>query len=98
MPEPAAPTQTGARAVSWCHATEVADRPLRRVLGLGRCVVPHPGDQSWEASGAGAPAVGDPCPADQAADGDDRVGKVKEGADHAGAAFVAAGEPVEGVL
>jgi hypothetical protein len=34
----------------------------------------------------------------QATDGNDRIGKVEEGVYDLGAAFVAAGEPVEGVL
>jgi hypothetical protein len=42
--------------------------------------------------------VGGPGSADQATDGGDRIGQVEEGVDGSGAAFVAAGEPVEGVL
>jgi hypothetical protein len=42
--------------------------------------------------------VGGPGAADQATDGDDRVGEVEEGIDDDLAAFVAAGEPTEGVV
>jgi hypothetical protein len=53
---------------------------------------------SSSAPGAFVPAVGCPGSSDQATDGDDRVGEVEEGIDDGGAAFVAAGEAVEGVL
>jgi hypothetical protein len=42
--------------------------------------------------------VGGPGSADQATHSDDGVGEVEEGVDHPDAAFVAACEPVEGVL
>lgn len=42
--------------------------------------------------------MGDPCPSDQTADGDDGIGEVEEGVDDCGTALVAAGKPVEGVL
>ena len=42
--------------------------------------------------------MGGPGPAEQATDGDDRIGEVEEGVDDGRAAFVAAGEAVEGVL
>jgi hypothetical protein len=42
--------------------------------------------------------VGDPCPADEATDGDDRVGEVEERVDHLLAALVAALQPVERVV
>lgn len=42
--------------------------------------------------------MGGPSSAEQITYGDDRVGKVKERFDDAGAALVAAGEAVEGVL
>jgi hypothetical protein len=54
--------------------------------------------RSTAAFGAGVPAVGGPGAADQATDGDDRVGEVEEGIDDDLAAFVAAGEPTEGVV
>ena len=57
-----------------------------------------PGDQSWAVPGTGVPAVSRPCPSDQATHGDDGVGEVEECVDDGGAPFVAAGEPVEGVL
>ena len=42
--------------------------------------------------------MGDPCPADEATHGDDRVGEVEECGDHLLAALVAALEPVEVVV
>src|SRR3954454_2998470 len=42
--------------------------------------------------------MGGPGPPDQATHGDDRVGQVEEGVDHALAAFVAALQPVEAVV
>jgi hypothetical protein len=48
--------------------------------------------------GAGVPAVGGSGAADQATDGDDRVGEVEEGFDDGLPPFVAAGEAVEGVV
>jgi hypothetical protein len=42
--------------------------------------------------------VGDPCPADEATDGDDGVGEVEERVDHLLPAFVAALQPVERVV
>ena len=48
--------------------------------------------------GPGVPSVEGPCLADQAADGDDRVGEVEERVDDLLAALVAALQPVEGVV
>jgi hypothetical protein len=48
--------------------------------------------------GPGVPSVGGPCLADWAADGDDRVSEVEERVDDLLAAFVAALQPVEGVV
>ncbi len=48
--------------------------------------------------GSCIPAVGGPGTADQATDGDDRVGEVEEGFDDVDPPFVAPREPVEGVL
>jgi hypothetical protein len=42
--------------------------------------------------------VGGPGLSDEATDGDDRIGEVEVGVDHAFAAFVAALEPVEAVV
>src|SRR5215207_9155667 len=50
------------------------------------------------AYGSGVPAVRDPGLADEATDGDDRVCEVEERVDYGLAAFVAALEPVEGVV
>jgi hypothetical protein len=47
--------------------------------------------------GPGVPSVGGPCLADQAADGDDRVGEVEERVNDVLAAFVASLQPAEGV-
>src|SRR4051794_39144915 len=49
-------------------------------------------------SGSMFPAVGGPGLPDEATDGDDRIGEVEVGVDHACAAFVAALEPVEAVV
>lgn len=48
--------------------------------------------------GSGLPSVGGPYLADQATDGDDRVGQVEERVDDVFAAFVAALQPVEAVV
>ena len=47
---------------------------------------------------AGVPPVEDPCLTDEPAECDDRVGEVEEGVDDVLVAFVAALQPVEGVV
>lgn len=54
--------------------------------------------RSWSAVRTFVPAVGGPCPSDQAAHGDDRVGEVEEGIDDVDLALVAPGNAVKGVL
>lgn len=44
------------------------------------------------------PARGCPCPPDQAAHGDDRVGEAEDGVDDGEAVLVAAGESAKGLL
>src|ERR1700749_3504753 len=56
------------------------------------------GGWSWSPDRAVVPPVEGPCLADEPADGDDGVGEVEERLDDVLVAFVAALEPVEGVV
>src|SRR5689334_25256297 len=74
-------------------------RKFRLSVAIGtRQVTARIGGWSWSPDRAVVPPGEGPCRADEPADGDDGVGEVEERLDDVLVAFVAALEPVEGVV